>query len=79
MTFVWMGVSIVVIALDVLTIVDVLRRSFSAGKKAAWIALVVIFPFLGALAYWIMRKPEAGDVEAAYRAEADFRRTQPPV
>jgi hypothetical protein len=79
MTFVWMGVAIVVIALDVLTIVDVLRRSFSTGKKAAWIALVVIFPFLGPLGYWITRKPDAGDVEGAYRAEADIRRTTPPA
>jgi len=79
MTFVWMGVAIVVIALDALTIVDVVRRSFSAGKKAAWIALVLIFPFLGALGYWITRTPDAGDVEGAYRADADMRRTTPPA
>jgi hypothetical protein len=79
MTFVWMAIAIVVIALDVLTIVDVLRRSYGAGKKAAWIALVVIFPFLGPLGYWLTRKPEAGDVEGAYRADADVRRTSPPT
>ena len=78
MVFISIGIAIVVVALDVLTIVDAIRQPYSTAKKAAWIALVLIFPFLGALAYWILRKPRTGDVEAAYRAQADFRRTGPP-
>jgi heme exporter protein D len=34
MTFVWMALAIVVVALDVLTIVDVVRRPFGAGLLA---------------------------------------------
>jgi hypothetical protein len=79
MVFVWIGVAIAVLALDIVTIVDAFRRPHTTAQLAAWIALILIFPLLGALAYWIIRKPQPADLEGAYRAEADLRRTRPPA
>jgi type VI protein secretion system component VasK len=57
---------------------DIFRRDdISGGKKAGWVLLLVVLPFLGALIYIIARpKMTAQDVrmltqsEAAYRAAA---------
>ena len=59
----------------VLTIVDIIRRGYSGGTTAGYIALIVILPLIGSAIYWAVRKPSAAEVEQAYRAEADIRRT----
>jgi hypothetical protein len=61
-----------VIVLTVLTIVDVVRHKHGGGM-AGWIVLVVFFPVIGSLIYWVARKPEPGEAERAYRAESDVR------
>jgi hypothetical protein len=57
----------------VLTIVDVVRRHYPAAKTVGWIALVVILPFVGALIYWIARKPTRQEADQAYLVEAERR------
>ena len=79
--FWWMVVAffwVMAIWLFIALISDVFRRDdISGGKKAFWIAFMIILPFIGALAYIISRpKVTAQDVrmltqsEAAYRAAA---------
>jgi hypothetical protein len=62
-----------VIALTVVTIVDIFRRKNGGGTIAAWVLLVVVLPVIGSIIYWATRKPTAADVEEAYLAEADTR------
>jgi hypothetical protein len=79
--FWWMVVAffwVMAIWLFIALISDIFRRDdLSGGKKALWIALLIILPFIGALAYIISRpKVTSQDVrmitqsEAAYRAAA---------
>jgi hypothetical protein len=68
----WLDTIPFVIVLTVLTIVHICRHKHG-GMIAAWILLVICFPVIGSLVYWVMRKPTVVDVEQAYRAEADVR------
>ncbi len=73
MTFILVVSACVLAVVWVLTIVDIIRRHYSAGKTIAWIVIILVLPFLGAIIYWVMRKPTAAEVEAAYLSETDFR------
>jgi type VI protein secretion system component VasK len=63
-----------VIAIWILIVVlgDIFRRDDISGwKKAAWIVLIIILPFIGVLSYVIARpKMTAQDVQYMTRAEA---------
>jgi hypothetical protein len=69
----------IVLVIWVLTIVDIVRSHYGAAKTAAWIVIVLLLPFLGALFYWIMRKPTPDEVqrqvdnERAMRESAEHR------
>ena len=58
-----------------ITIFDVFRRPYSGGAKVGWLALIVLLPFIGALAYWVLRKPSREEVEQQYLGEAELRRS----
>jgi len=75
MTLLWIFVSIIAAILAIVTIVDIVQRHYGGGKTALWIVLVVIFPFLGSIAYWALRKPTAGDAEAVYLEQAELRQS----
>src|SRR5438046_4965893 len=53
---------------------DVLRRDISGWAKAGWIILMVIFPFIGILAY-IISRPK--DEQVAMYGYSASRSTQP--
>jgi Phospholipase_D-nuclease N-terminal len=78
MTFIWIVSACVLAVVWVLTIVDIFRRHYSTGATVGWIVLIILLPFIGAIIYWIVRKPTAEEVEQAYRAESDFRRGSSP-
>ena len=46
-------------------------RQNTTGAKIGWIVAVLIVPYLGAIVYWIVRKPDAGSAEQAYQLEAE--------
>ena len=75
MTLLWIFGSIIAVILAIVTIVDIVQRHYGGGKTALWIILVVILPFLGSIAYWALRKPAAGDAEAAYMEQAELRQS----
>ena len=75
MTWMWTGLGVIVLIVWVITIVDIIRRGYSGGTTAGYIALIVILPLIGSAIYWAVRKPSAAEVERAYRSEADIRRT----
>ena len=69
MGIIWGIIGIALLIVWVLTIVDIFRRPTDTKHKVAWLLLVVLLPFVGAIAYWVMRKPDAGDLEHTYEAQ----------
>jgi phospholipase D-like protein len=61
------------IAIWVVTIVDLFRRHLGSGKTAAWLLIVIIVPFVGSCLYWILRKPEEGEAQRLYDNERAMR------
>ena len=72
MTIVWIVVAVALLIVWVITMFDIFRRHLGGAKTVAWVLLVVILPFIGAVAYWVTRKPEPG--EAEYFAGVDQQR-----
>ena len=57
----------------VFTIVDVFRRHYSGGTTVGWLAVILLIPYLGAIIYWIVRKPTEAEVQQAYLKNADHQ------
>lgn len=70
-----LGGTLVVVLLVVgwLTIRDIFRRSLGMAKTAAWLLIVVLLPPVGAIAYWVTRKPGPDEVERVYDNERALR------
>jgi hypothetical protein len=75
MTLFWAVVAPLVIVLDVITIIDVIRRHLGGWPTVGWIVLVIALPFVGPLIYWVTRKPPPEAAEQIYSADAERRRT----
>ena len=69
----WIIVTPFVIALAVVTIVDIVRHHYGRWQTAAWVLVVICLPLIGSIVYWVARKAGPGDAEHAYLAEADRR------
>ena len=76
MTVLWVCVAFLLAIVWALTLVDIVRAHTTWGKTSAWVLLVLILPFIGAIAYWMMRKPAPGDADAQYIADAEVRRSR---
>ena len=74
MIWLWFLVVPFLIALAVLTLVDVFRRHVGGWALAAWVLFIVCVPVIGSIAYWIARPAGANAAEDAYLAQADMRR-----
>jgi predicted membrane channel-forming protein YqfA (hemolysin III family) len=75
MSLLWIVLFCVIALVWVISIVDVIRQHYSGGTTAAWLALIVLLPFVGSVIYAFTRKPTRQDAEQAYLAEADRRRS----
>ena len=59
MTAFWVAISIALAAVWVFTVVDLFSRHLDRGRALAWLLIVILLPFAGALLYWAMRRREA--------------------
>jgi hypothetical protein len=71
----WVFASVLFVVIGLVTLFDIIRNRDWGWSTAGWIALVVLLPFLGSLAYWISRRTTPEEIEGRYQAEAEFRRT----
>ena len=80
MGFVWGIITVLLAIVWVITISDIIRRHLGRGRTAAWLLIVVILPFAGALLYWALRKPTPEEAQRQIDLEADIRRggSRPP-
>jgi hypothetical protein len=75
MTAILMIIGGLLVIIWVLTLIDIVSRHYSVGTTAAYIALVLILPFVGTMIYWAVRKPSRREVEQTYLAQTDATRT----
>jgi cardiolipin synthase A/B len=65
---------LILLVIWVLTIADIVRSHLGAAKTWAWILIVIILPFLGALLYWfVLRQPTEGEVQRQIDNERAMR------
>jgi hypothetical protein len=55
-------------------LIDILRHPMPAGQRILWIAIVIVLPIVGTLAYFTLRKPTEREIRASQAAAADRRR-----
>ncbi len=58
----------------VVGLVDIFRHPMPTGRRVFWILIVIVFPIIGTLAYFTLRKPTDAEVRAAQAAAAERRR-----
>ena len=49
---------LIVLVLDIIAIVDALKSSMNTGKKALWIILIIVLPFVGMVLYFLLGKKQ---------------------
>jgi hypothetical protein len=76
MAWFWWLLVLGVITMWVLTVVDLVRRrhAMSGGKLAAWVILVIVFPVLGSVVYFLVN----GTAGSSARSAAGDRYSQDP-
>ena len=75
MTVLWITALCVLAVIWIISIVDVFRRHYSGGATVGWLALIVLLPFIGAVIYWVVRKPSQEEIDQAYLGQAELRRS----
>jgi uncharacterized integral membrane protein len=60
---------LVLLAVWVVSIVDIVRSRLSRGQTAAWLLIVILLPFVGSLLYWALRKRSPDEVQ--YQADSE--------
>jgi hypothetical protein len=55
-------------------LVDILRHAMPTSQRILWVVIVIVFPIVGTLAYFTLRKPSEAEVHAAQAAAAERRR-----
>jgi hypothetical protein len=76
MSFIWYTIGAILLVVWVVTIVDIIRRRLGAKRTTAWLLIVLILPFVGAILYWIRREDPPGEAERAYAAQRDLHEQQ---
>jgi hypothetical protein len=59
MTGLWVAASVALIVVWAFTLADIVQRGFDRKRLLAWILIVILLPFLGAVLYWVLRRREA--------------------
>jgi hypothetical protein len=55
-------------------IVDIFRHPIPTRHRIFWIVIVLVFPIVGTLAYFTLRKPTEREIRASQAAAAERRR-----
>jgi hypothetical protein len=52
-------IGLIILILDIVAIVNILKSSLATGKKVLWIILVLVFPVLGMVLYFLLGKKQS--------------------
>jgi hypothetical protein len=72
-TFALVFIGIPVAIAWVAGLVDIFRHPMPTGHRVLWILIVIVFPIVGTLAYFTLRKPTEREVLAAQARAAERR------
>ena len=75
-TVLWFAVAVVVAVVWALGLVDLFRRHLDFKHTIAWLLIVLILPILGTILYWVLRQPDAGELERTEAAQRDIRQSR---
>ena len=75
MSILWGLIGFLLVIVVIITVVDIIRHR-RGRQLAAWLLIVIIVPFAGAILYWVLRKPTAQEVENARITGGEVR---PPI
>ena len=59
MTAFWVAVSVALLIVWAFTVADIFRSHRDRRHRLAWLLIVILVPFAGALLYWVLRRREA--------------------
>jgi hypothetical protein len=76
-TAVWIFILVPLIVIWAIGVVDILRRDFGPGTKAAWIIIVLVLPVIGTVLYWVLRKPTDEEIRESYAASQELKGDRP--
>jgi hypothetical protein len=49
-------IALLIFVIDVLAIIDVWQREHSLEKRLLWTVVILVFPFIGALAWYLVSR-----------------------
>jgi uncharacterized protein (DUF58 family) len=75
-TFIWITLTVLVVIVWTIGVVDLFRRRLDFKHTIAWLLIVLILPILGTILYWVLREPDARDLERAEAAQRDLRHSR---
>jgi hypothetical protein len=55
-------------------VVDIFRHPMPTSHRIFWIVIVIVFPIVGTIAYFTLRKPTEREIRASQAAAAERRR-----
>ena len=58
MTAFWVAISIALVVVWVFTVADLFGRHLDRRHTFAWLLIVILLPFVGAVLYWVVRRRE---------------------
>jgi hypothetical protein len=67
---VWVFILLPLLVIWAVALIDIFRRHLPPGTTAAWVLIVVLLPVVGTIAYFLLRKPTAEEIEQARQARA---------
>jgi hypothetical protein len=73
MSLLWIIFAGLLLVVWIGTAIDIRRRRLGVWAAAGWLLVALLIPFLGAIVYWALRKPDAADRERSYDAEQSLR------
>jgi hypothetical protein len=74
MSFIWGSIIVLLALVWIVSVWDIVRRHLSAGSTAAWLLIIIIFPFVGSLVYWVLRRPPDDEVRRRIDMETELHR-----
>jgi hypothetical protein len=73
-TAAWVFIGIPLVIAWVVGVVDIFRHPMPTGQRILWLAIVIVLPVIGTIAYFTLRKPTEQEVHAAQATAAERRR-----
>jgi hypothetical protein len=53
--FIQLMILLVMVGLPVISLIDLARKKLSSTPLAIWVLIICVVPFIGSLAYWIIK------------------------